>query len=83
MDAPQEEFYRRDEPETMADVCDAMSRSGDFGPNREGHEDEVGACEVLAALEALTVEHEAQAIAAKEKSHLPTSPVAGRSLSRP
>jgi hypothetical protein len=68
MNAPQEPFYKRDASQTMADVRDARSRNEDFGPNREGYEDEVGACEVLAALEALTVEHEAQAIGAKEES---------------
>jgi len=52
----------------MPDVRNTMSRRGDFGPNREGYEDEGGACEVLAAPEPLTVEHDVQAIAAKEES---------------
>ncbi len=45
-------------PETLADVRDAMSRRGDFDPDPEGYAREADVFEVLAALEALTVEGE-------------------------
>jgi hypothetical protein len=58
MGAPRQSFYRKDEPDPMADVRDAMSRRGDFNPSPERYGDEAGAFEVLAALKALTVEGE-------------------------
>lgn len=58
MDAPQAPFYRKDEPDPMADVRTAMSRRGDFDPSPEHYADEAGAFEVLTVLESLTVEGE-------------------------
>ncbi|MDP9410789.1 MAG: hypothetical protein M3R38_10910 [Actinomycetota bacterium] len=58
MDAPQGPFYRKDEPDPMAGVRDAMSRRGDFDPSPARYADEVNHFEVLAVLEALTIEDE-------------------------
>jgi hypothetical protein len=58
MDAPQTPFYRKDEPDPMADVRTAMSRRGDFDPSPEHYANEASAFEVLAVLEALDVEGE-------------------------
>ncbi len=58
MDAPQQPFYRKTEPDPMADVREAMSRRGDFSPSPERYADEAGSFEVLAVLEALTLEDE-------------------------
>jgi len=58
MDAPQEAFYRKDAPDPMADVRDAMSRRGDFNPTPEHYANDTNIFEVLAVLEALTVEGE-------------------------
>jgi len=58
MIAPQDRFYRKGESEPMADVRSAMSRRGDFGPSPEQYADEAQYFEVLAVLEALTVEGE-------------------------
>lgn len=53
MDAPHESFYRKDEPDPMADVRGTMSRRGDFDPSPEHYANEANAFEVLAVLEAL------------------------------
>jgi hypothetical protein len=58
MDAPIEPFYCKDEPETMAELRDAMSRRGDFDPSSERYANETDYFEVLAVLEALVVEGE-------------------------
>ena len=46
------------DPELLASVRDAMSRRGDFDPSPEEYADEANYFEVLAVLEALTVEGE-------------------------
>lgn len=56
MDSPQEPFYNEKRTETLADVRDAMNRHGDFDPDPGGYAGESDVFEVLAALEALTVE---------------------------
>lgn len=56
MDAPQPSFYRKDKPDPMADVRDAMSRRGDFAPKPEYYANQTNYFEVLAVLEALTTE---------------------------
>ena len=58
MDAPLHPFYRKDESDPMAEVRSTMSRCGDFDPSPEHYAEESGAFEVLAVLEALTVEGE-------------------------
>lgn len=58
MDAPQALFYRKDEPDPLADVRGAMSRRADFDPSPEHYANETRTFEVLAVLEALTVEDE-------------------------
>lgn len=58
MDAPQESFYRKDAPDPMASVRDAMSRRGDFDPAPGHYANESNVFEILAALEALTIEDE-------------------------
>ena len=45
-------------PDSMAEVRDAMSRRGDFYPSPEHYADESGIFEVMAVLEALTIEGE-------------------------
>jgi hypothetical protein len=52
------QVYRNDPPETLADVRAAMSRAADFDPAPEHYADQTRIFEVLAALEALTVEGE-------------------------
>ena len=58
MDTPQDPFYRKEEPDPMADVRRAMSRRGDFDPSPEHYANEASAFEVLTVLEALEVEGE-------------------------
>lgn len=58
MDAPQESFYSKDEATPMADVRGEMSRRADFDPSPERYANEASAFEVVAVLEALTVEGE-------------------------
>ena len=58
MDTPQGPFYKKNEPDKVADVRDAMSRRGDFDPDPERYANETSTFEVLAVLEALTVEGE-------------------------
>ena len=52
------EIIQDSPPEALADVRDAMNRRGDFDPNPTDYADESDVFEVLAALEALTVEGE-------------------------
>ncbi len=54
MDTPQASFYS--EPDPVADVRDAMNRRGDFTPSVDHYADNASYFEVLAVLEALTVE---------------------------
>ena len=56
MDAPQASFYNEPRAETLADVRDEMNRRGDFDPDPADYAREADVFEVLAALEALTVE---------------------------
>ncbi len=58
--APQQVYHEPPEPrpETLADVRDAMNRRGDFDPDPADYVQESSLFEVLAALEALTVEGE-------------------------
>ncbi len=58
MDAPHRPFYRRNEPDPMAAVRDAMSRRNDFEPSPEHYVSEANYFEVVAALEALAIEDE-------------------------
>lgn len=58
MDAPLHPFYRKDESDPMAEVRSALSFRGDFDPSPEHYANEASAFEVLAVLEALTVEDE-------------------------
>ncbi len=58
MDTPQASFYRKDEPDPMADVREAMSRRSDFGPSPERYANEANYFEVMAVLEALAIEDE-------------------------
>lgn len=58
MDSPQASFYNEPRPETLAEVRDTMNRCGDFDPDPADYAQEAGVFEVLAALEALTVEGE-------------------------
>ena len=58
MDAPQERFYTKDEPNLVAEVRDGMSRHGDFDPLPEHYSNDTNIFEVLVVLEALTVEGE-------------------------
>ena len=53
-----EPVYTSDPPETLADVRSAMSRRDDFDPTPEHYASEAHIFEVLAALEALTIEGE-------------------------
>ena len=61
MDAPQESFYTEPRTETLADVRDRMNRRGDFDPDPADYAREADVFEVLAALEALTVDGEVHA----------------------
>lgn len=60
--APMRQVYndrRTEAPQDLvADVRDAMSRRGDFGPIPEHYSNDTNIFEVLAVLEALTVEGE-------------------------
>lgn len=56
--APQGSFYRKDEPDLMADVRSTTSRRGDFDPSPESYANDTNFFEVLAVLEALAVEDE-------------------------
>lgn len=58
MDTPRERFYRKNTPDPMAGVRDAMSRRGDFDPDPDHYADEAGVFEAQAVLEALEVEGE-------------------------
>lgn len=58
MDAPQPPFYKNDSAETLTDVRGAMSRRGDFDPVPAHYANDTNIFEVLAALEALTIEDE-------------------------
>ena len=58
MDAPQESVYKKDKIRPIADVRGAMSRRGDFDPSPDHYANEANAFEILAVLEALTVEGE-------------------------
>ena len=53
-----EPVYTSDPPETLADVRAAMSRRDDFDPTPEHYADQTRIFEVIAALEALTIEGE-------------------------
>lgn len=58
MDAPRERFYTKDPPDLMADVRSAASRRGDVEPYPEHYTGDTDVFEVLAVLEALTIEDE-------------------------
>ena len=58
MDAPQESFYTEPRTETLADVRSLIDRHGDFDPDPADYAEESDIFEVLAALEALTIEGE-------------------------
>ena len=58
MHAPQESFYTELQTETLAEVRDAMNRRGGFDPDPADYAREADVFEVLAALEALTIEDE-------------------------
>jgi hypothetical protein len=58
MNASQELFYTEPRTETLAEVRDAMNRCGDFEPAPGDYAQESSVFEVLAVLEALTIEDE-------------------------
>jgi hypothetical protein len=58
MDAPQEEFYRKDKSDVMADIRGAMSRRADFDPSPGRYATDMDSFEVSAVLEALTIDGE-------------------------
>ena len=58
MHTPREQFYRRSESDPMADVRDAMNRRADFDPSPEHYASETNYFEILAVLEALTIDDE-------------------------
>ena len=58
MDTPQSSFYNELRTETLTEMRDSMNRRGDFDPDPADYAREADVFEVLAALEALTIEDE-------------------------